>query len=195
MKIAVFLLAVFSSFCSFSKDIKITNRSGRLVTISVDGDFYHGELSPKVIVTEVKAFDCRPCYAMEVNISSHVRDHFHGHRDVAFVSKFGRIGQLGLSAIKKVYCAVSLGGDEAIVKRILFKNPNENPANMAMIIGIDGDNYQSCLGSAKALAWQNKELSDIASCQVPYYPSVYVNGKHYSISSASQLIKIIESNL
>lgn len=196
MKKLILFLCLYTPKPIIAKDIYVIHQtSGQRLTVSVNDYFYSGGSNPSVIVTEWKAFDCRPCYNMEVNITSFVKDRFKDDPRVGFASKFSRIGSAGLPGLKKAYCAVVGGADLGIVKRVLFKNPSTSDTDMTSLLGVETSAYQQCMSSSAASTYQTSELNDASRCGVPYYPSVYINGRHTQINSASQLISLIESKL
>lgn len=183
------------SFSGFSKQIRVVTNSGRAVDVFVNDLFVSGGDSPKVVVLDVKAFDCAPCRTMEINITSHVKDHFKGDDRVFFASKFGRLGTKGAGALRSFYCAAKAGGDTDVLKRALFKNNSLGVAEISGMSMIDPSAVNECMESYEVRDFETKEIADIKRMGVPYFPSVYIEGRHTKITSASQLINIIKSKL
>lgn len=145
----------------------------------------------KVVITEVKAFDCPPCKRMDELITNPLKEHFKGRSDVLFVLKLGNVGTTGSSAVMKSICAVDDGADFDLMKKTLFSNPSIGASSFVSSLGIDGEEYRRCLNGQRAARFRSKEKSDIVRIGVPHYPSVYMDGVYYEPKSRDKMLRDI----
>lgn len=180
---------------AFAFEFTIQNpRTGQNVALKADDHMVEGDLNPKVVLVEFKAYFCAPCKQLKETVLDEVHHYFEGMK-VAFVMKWARIGQ-DEPLVEKTLCAARGGVPVSLIAKHLFKDNRMPESRFMALFRPREDEYKACMDTGAGRSYAQADFSDLSRAGVQYVPTLFLQGRQIPRpSTAEELIGKINSLL